>query len=43
MSKEEVAKKVSNICSKDDMIIVMGAGDIRNITDDIYNAIIDKK
>ena len=43
MSKDEVAKKVSNICSRDDMIIVMGAGDIRNVTDDIYNAIIDKR
>jgi len=41
--KDEVAKKISSICSNDDMIIVMGAGDIRNITDDIYNEIIDKK
>ena len=41
--KDEVAKKISDICSRDDMIIVMGAGDIRNVTDDIYNAITDKK
>ena len=41
--KDDVAKKISRICSNDDMIIVMGAGDIRSITDDIYNEIIDKK
>ena len=38
--KDEVAKKISSICSNDDMIIVMGAGDIRNITDDIYLSLI---
>ena len=41
--KDEIAKKISDICSRDDMIIVMGAGDIRNVTDEIYKAIIDKK
>ena len=36
LCKTEIAKKVSEICSSNDMIIVMGAGDIRNITNDIY-------
>ena len=43
INKDDVAKKVSKICSSNDMIIVMGAGDIRNITDDMYNEIIKKK
>ena len=41
LNSSDVANKISRICSNDDMIIVMGAGDIRNITDDIYNEIIE--
>ena len=43
LSMSKIPLKVANVCSENDMIIVMGAGDIRNITDEICNEIKDIK
>ena len=39
LDREDIAEKISKIISHDDMIIVMGAGDIKEIIPDIYNEI----
>jgi len=39
INRDEIPKKLAEISRKDDMIIIMGAGDIRDITDNIYNEI----
>ena len=39
LDREDIAEKISKIISHDDMIIVMGAGDIKQIIPDIYNEI----
>ena len=39
LKKNEVTKQIINVCDRNDMIIVMGAGDIRNETEKIYIAI----
>ena len=39
VTKNDIPSKVVEVCSENDMIIVMGAGDIRNITDSIYRKI----
>jgi len=38
-SKEDIPRKLIDIVDDNDMIIVMGAGDIKSITSDIYNQI----
>ena len=43
LSMSKIPLKVADVCSENDMIIVMGAGDIRNITDEICNEIKDIK
>ena len=39
LDKTEITKKIEEIISDDDMVIIMGAGDIRQITPEIYNRI----
>ena len=39
LNKDEIVKKISTIVSPNDMIIVMGAGDIKEIIPNIYNEI----
>jgi len=39
ISKDNIPQKLSEISSDNDMIIVMGAGDIRNITDSIFEEV----
>ena len=45
LSKTKIAKKIQEIISnnQDTMVIVMGAGDIKNIIPKIKNAIINKE
>ena len=39
LDKEDICNKISSISKKNDMVIVMGAGDIKSITSDIYKKI----
>ena len=39
LDKIEILKKVPEIVNDNDMIIVMGAGDIKGITKQVYNEI----
>ena len=39
LSMSKIPLKVADVCSENDMIIIMGAGDIRNVTDEICNEI----
>ena len=39
LNKNEISKKISEVVNDNDMIIIMGAGDIRNIIDEVYNEI----
>ena len=39
LSKKEIINKVSKVTSNGDMVIVMGAGDIKDLTDLIYKQI----
>ena len=39
LSKNDISKEIVNVCNSNDMIIVMGAGDIRYETEKIYKAI----
>ena len=39
LDKEDIPNKISTISKDNDMIIVMGAGDIKSITSDIYKKI----
>jgi len=39
LPKSKIPSKVASVCSEDDMIIVMGAGDIRSLTNKISNEI----
>ena len=39
LDKKDICNKISSISKENDMIIVMGAGDIKLITSDIYKKI----
>ena len=39
LSKKQIIHQVSKIVEEGDMIIIMGAGDIRDITDSVYDKI----
>jgi len=43
IAKDDIPKKLVEISNKDDMIIIMGAGDISDITDSVYNKIEKEK